>query len=619
MREFQWFYRVLFFLGILCSQWAAGQDARIVLREESTTPLLENFSYFIDETSRLTADDILALDKQGLFKKAESKDIVGTYTHAAYWVKIVVENQTDMREWAIGSVYPIIRFRPYQVLDGKTIPLPANEEFRIPSARLFLEPHGESIFYLRTTTRQIMKLNFYFTPPQDLIRQENEETIFFSIASGCFIAMIVYNFFLFLSLRDRNYLFYIFFAVVNSFLDLMSVSFPREIAHFMGIDWIHSLNFYRPLAPLTTYLFVSSFLQTKRDYPMMHKIFIFYCIGLLALMGGSFILPRETISDIQDSYFLVGILILIFAGFYSLKRGFRPSSYYLAALLSFMAGIIIYLAALVGLVPSNSFTMNAVIVGQVIEMLLMSLALGGKIKELQLERARAQVAAQVKSRLLRVISHDIATPLTVVKSVAHLLRTDKSAGPRMAQITRSVGVIEEIMRFIVKSESLEQGEKLPLEAVSLKAVFENLAFLFQPRAMEKGVRLNFELDNPDLLVLAEKTSLGSEVLGNLLSNAIKFSFPGGEINITARRVDGKTVITVQDHGIGMAPITLQKLFDPVQNRSASGTGGEKGVGFGMPLCKAFVDSYGARITIESCSIDEFPQNSGTTATITFSS
>lgn len=613
----KWIGHILFVLGFIWSQMASAKDALNVLNDQNSTFIGTHFFYLVDEASRLTPEEVLQLDKSGAFKAAKAEDLSGSYTHASYWVKIVVDNQTDVRDWTIASEYLYVHLKPFQVIGDAVTPLTEVVNARIPHVRVHLEPHSTSTFYLKTKTRQKMVLNFYFTPPDQLQHKDYKETVFFAVASGCFIAMIVYNFFLFLSLRDRNYLFYLFFATVNSFLDLMVVNFPRGVADLFGIDWLVYLNFYRPLAPLTTFLFVSSFLQTKRDYPRIHKVFIAYCTGLLIFMVSSLFLPSEIVSDLLDAYSLVGIFILLFAGIYSLKKGFRPSSLYLAALVSFMAGIVIYFLTLEGLLPSNAFTMNAVIVGQVAEMLLMSLALGGKIKELQIDRARAQIAAQVKSRLLRIISHDIATPLTVVKSVAHLLRADKEVGHRMAQITRSVGVIEEIMQFIVKSESLEQGEKLPLEQVSLKMIFENLAFLFQMRAMEKGVRLNFELAEPNLTVLAEKTSLGSEVLGNLLSNAIKFSFPGGEIHITAHRVDGNTVVTVQDRGIGMRSNTLATLFDPVQNRSASGTGGEKGAGYGMPLCKVFVDSYGATIKVESRSIDDFPKESGTTTRIIF--
>jgi signal transduction histidine kinase len=70
-------------------------------------------------------------------------------------------------------------------------------------------------------------------------------------------------------------------------------------------------------------------------------------------------------------------------------------------------------------------------------------------------------------------------------------------------------------------------------------------------------------------------------------------------------------MSVQDQGIGMSSDIIKNLFDPRENRSQKGTQGEPGIGYGMPLAKAFLDAYGARIEVESQSIQTSTESTGT--------
>lgn len=177
--------------------------------------------------------------------------------------------------------------------------------------------------------------------------------------------------------------------------------------------------------------------------------------------------------------------------------------------------------------------------------------------------------------------------------------------------------MEDIMGFVRKSEALPQGLELSLEPVPVKIIFEELAFLFQDKAQDKDVQLNFKLDPPDLMVFAERVSLINEVLGNLLSNSIKFSFPRCAIDISASAPHHDFVeIVIRDHGMGMDQDMLKNVFDLSKKHSRPGTQGERGIGFGMPLVKAYVDAYGGFIEVKSIAADKDPERAGTKVCIT---
>ena len=88
-------------------------------------------------------------------------------------------------------------------------------------------------------------------------------------------------------------------------------------------------------------------------------------------------------------------------------------------------------------------------------------------------------------------------------------------------------------------------------------------------------------------------------MNNILTNALKFSHPQSKILIRADRKEDGLRLSVRDFGIGIPPDLLQDLFDITKATSRAGTGGESGTGFGMPLMKRFINSYGGRIEIHS--------------------
>jgi signal transduction histidine kinase len=95
-----------------------------------------------------------------------------------------------------------------------------------------------------------------------------------------------------------------------------------------------------------------------------------------------------------------------------------------------------------------------------------------------------------------------------------------------------------------------------------------------------------------------------------------FSFlgvpPGKTVRVEAR-AHGKEhiMISIEEQGTGMSPELLEKLFDPRHNLSCPGTEGEQGVGYGMPLAKAFLDAFGATVQVTSKTVQTDPGASGT--------
>lgn len=608
------FYFALFFNS---APGLADSSGAVVLNTARPNDLSAAMRIFEDPEGKITIADIVAYDWDVKFPPNAEKNLNPGYSSSKFWILIPLTNLSHNEEWFILPDYPVINFEAYLVRsDGayeKAKVRLSGERF---STRYIQIPSGMKANLLIHAYSPI-NVNLQFNVFSEALMYErlNQESQFVGIVAGIFLAMIIYNFVLFLTLRDRDHLYYLLFAIVNCHLNMMSVNYPDGIMHWFGINWIPIIDFYRPLAPLTTIMFARSFLQTKKENPRLDKALLLYNAGLVILILCAFFVSRNILNMIEDAYFLIGIGLLAAAGILSLKRGFRPSHNYLLGLALFTLGIFIYILRSEGLIPTTAWTLNMHIALQAAEAVLISLALSAKIKQLQDSKGRAEATANVKGRLLRVITHDISNPLSVVKASVYLLRNEDANVKRLDSISRAVGVIEEIIRFVHKTEALDNGNRVATDLIKVAEVFESLTFVFQTLATDKQISLVFEQDHPEMLVIAEKTSLTYEVIGNFISNAIKFSSAGGIINVKANFApDGFVQITVKDNGIGISKKSLAGVYDPLVNPSRTGTNGERGGGFGILLAKAFIDNYGKSLKIESVSIEEQPQASGTTVT-----
>ncbi|UCH95979.1 MAG: hybrid sensor histidine kinase/response regulator [Candidatus Aminicenantes bacterium] len=235
-----------------------------------------------------------------------------------------------------------------------------------------------------------------------------------------------------------------------------------------------------------------------------------------------------------------------------------------------------------------------------------------------------------KQALIRVLTHDIATPLTVISgqvemALSNLPGDDHSSLPalmkRLQLIDRSAEQIHEIIEHIGTMEAIKSGKKtLTLEPVSLKLAFQESSALLKDRLKDKNLYLEIipPLQTLEIAIVAERVSFTSNVLNNLLSNAIKFSYPGSTIQLKVHDNGDEDDVSIllKDQGIGIPQHILNHIFSPTVPTSRRGTAGEKGTGFGMPIVKKYLDLFGGEITIQSKPKEEDLRDHGTEIRLT---
>jgi signal transduction histidine kinase len=121
--------------------------------------------------------------------------------------------------------------------------------------------------------------------------------------------------------------------------------------------------------------------------------------------------------------------------------------------------------------------------------------------------------------------------------------------------------------------------------------------LLHESALHKKLTISNQI-NHDAVVRADNDQLDI-VIRNLLANAIKFTPEHGTVTIGSSEQGDRIILSVRDTGIGMNQETIGKLFDHKQHFTSEGTGGERGTGLGLLICKEFVNKNGGNIVVES--------------------
>ncbi len=218
---------------------------------------------------------------------------------------------------------------------------------------------------------------------------------------------------------------------------------------------------------------------------------------------------------------------------------------------------------------------------------------------------QAQEAVRWREDLLAVVSHDIKTPLLVVRMNAEML-TKGARPPGEERRRHGHRHVELILRAVDQMRDLigglldrarHQGMPQPLapQPLAVDALFEQALEVLRPLALDKNQELTVDVAPGLPRVRADRERV-QQVLANLVGNAIKYTPPGGTVALRARKVDGQVRLSVKDSGPGIRAEDVPHLFE----RFWRATGAlERGTGLGLSIAKSIVEAHGGTIWVES--------------------
>ena len=213
---------------------------------------------------------------------------------------------------------------------------------------------------------------------------------------------------------------------------------------------------------------------------------------------------------------------------------------------------------------------------------------------------RFRQADELKSTFISIISHELKTPVALIKGYVSTLRRDDAEWDR-AIVQDSLQVIEEEAdRLTFLIENLLDASRLQAGALPIKRSDVNLPVLalrMAERFRTQTSQHTFQVDFPPKfpIILADETRL-EQVISNLFNNAIKYA-PGGEITIQGQIRPDRVIVCVTDQGPGIPPDDMPHIFDRFY-RGPDMARMTKGAGLGLYLSRAIIEAHGGHIWLD---------------------
>ncbi len=575
---------ILFLLALPCLAGAVSFNEQV-----ERLPLGQSIDVFEDVRGSADINDITSRAIDSSFRRHDKDVLNAGYSRSVFWLRLDLDYRpvasSDPRTWLLELAYPPLDKLDLYLPDGQggyrlaqrtgdTLPF-ASRPIRQNNYlfELGLEPNKPQRVYLRLESQGSIQAPLTLWSPKAYLEEQPERIYVLGIIYGVLLVMLIYNLFIFLSVRDTSYLYYILY--IASF-GLYQVSVNGAGIEYFWPDspwWANAATpFLIGSAALFGCQFARSFLHT-RD----HSVWVDR--GLLALMavGALVMLMALTMSYAVAlrlaTYLALAFTGLIFAaGILAWLRGMRVARYFIIAWTAFLLGGIVNTLMVLGYLPNMFLTMYASQIGSALEVGLLSLALADRINAMKEERARILQESsrklealnqelansnRLKDEFLATVTHELRTPMSGVIGSLELMQT-VPMDVELAEYQRTAaGSARDMMRMvndILALIELQAGKLYPRrEPFSLRGLFDSLRAQYAPRAEEKGLRFALQLDDSLPDTLEGDAGKLAQALGYLVDNAIKFTARG---SVTLRVAAGRTHdgvalrVEVIDTGIG---------------------------------------------------------------------
>ena len=219
------------------------------------------------------------------------------------------------------------------------------------------------------------------------------------------------------------------------------------------------------------------------------------------------------------------------------------------------------------------------------------------------DASKLQQVNHIRSVLLALVSHELQTPISIIKAYASTLaRADAKWSDEVMR--EKLGAIEEESDRLSRLVSrLLYTTRLEASAVSLNSMLIDLVKESQRVAKRLAeldetheLLVSFPGDFPPVMGDPEKID---EVLTNLIENAMKFSPQGGTVTVEGAVVGEEVQVSVGDQGVGISGAEQERIFERFYRVAESGTGTVPGTGLGLHICRILIQAHGGRIWVES--------------------
>lgn len=384
------FYKyILLLVGFL----VIGGSSFATSKEGHEVSLVDEVEILIDSSNSFQISDVV----NASFVAVTGKQHIGVINSYNHWFKVQLKDSSikdhvlfiDQSNIDSIEVYQqIIANEWKRTVVGKNYPF-SKRNFATNHYIISIDKNIAKNIYIKVNSKFPTSFNIMNGALKDVLNYENRLTSLFTLVMGIVIAMIGYNTFVYVSIRERVYLIYVVQTILTGILQV--VLFGQSSQFFWPNNvWIqdYALVFLTAFSTVPGLYFMVTFLKTKEYTPIFHKIALGLIYFYLFLSVFSLYSPLVVHQVLLMSQPLLAIFIIVVA-ILVIVRGYKPARYYLLAWSMFLVGIFVFVLAERGVLDRSMFTILAIPFGVALEVVLLSLALANRINILKTEQEEA--------------------------------------------------------------------------------------------------------------------------------------------------------------------------------------------------------------------------------------
>lgn len=637
--------RFLLLLFILFGQFNGYGSDQIIHLDSNLTDcnLGRHISYFEDKSAKLTLGQIEDLSKKGQFKKGLTEILNFGNTKSAFWLKIDYIKTTPYRNYLVLDISNIDHIDFYTNTDKGLIHRTAGSIVRASPGvietnnyifNLPTQPKTPTTLWLKLKTNNILIVPIKIVNSDNFIPGKSIKNNLQIVYLGVLFTLLLFNIFLYFSLRDSTYLYYSLYVFS---LGIYMALYLRGYSYLFGQDFRILLNLY-PHAFLALSIIASVFFSKKfLNLKSISKFLVYACDFILfcgvVMLCTSITGFKSIASHMAQFIAMAGAVVLWSSGFIAYRKGHKPAKYYILAWSFIAATVVAVVLSLEGILTYHDYTFEFVPIGSTIELLLLAFALGDRYRTIinseqqvrdenyslvqtqnqRLEKlveertvrlsdtiAQLEASNAVKNKLFSIIAHDLRSPFSSLISIFSLKDMDLLSLDELKILLnenrKNIDTIHNTLNNLLYwAQSQMEGVKTIPTAFDIKQLIEDLALVYSPLIQSKGITIN--LHAPDQsMVFADENQI-QLVLRNLIDNAIKFTPSSHGIDIALTAHESSIKICVNNTISKTNALNIESITNPEAFETTYGTGHEKGIGLGLHLCREYIKGNGSELKV----------------------
>ncbi|MFZ5757367.1 MAG: sensor histidine kinase [Pseudomonadota bacterium] len=583
---------------LLVTVFAAAAPAAVLSVEPGVPeyPVGLSMDVLEDKTAALDIAAVSSTLYESRFRPVARAQTNYGFTRSALWFRVQIDFSAGAgHAWHLVEGHPILDeltfFLPdrsggwKQVVMGDVLPFDARpyklREFVLPVPPELVDARQPVTLYMRVAGQGALNVGLRLLDQQALAERVSRQQWGFGLFYGALSILFLYNLFLFLSTRERSQLYYIVWlgGFIMLFASLNGLGLQYVWPHMPALNgWF---PVFTCIALWGGLQFTRIFLDIKRDNPRTDAAFRWMITAIIVVFLLALLLPKHWMYILGNAMPVLFAVVMFAAGVVRLRQGYQPARLFVAGWGVLLIGAILLPLSMLGLLPVSTFTTYSPQFGAVLQGMLLSLALGERMKLLKVENERIQqeshekleqMFAQLRSldadklRFLHYLSHELNTPLNWMTATRAIESSAVSDDVRNmvdaveAGQQRMIDLVGTVLRYFDLADEDPASQSLaPLAPMWL---VDDLLREFSPAIEAKKLQVRNRVP-ADLVVLANEQRL-RRVLALLLDNAINFSSEGQTVEFGGgtETYGTRGVVTIRDQGRGIDGEHLPRLFEP---------------------------------------------------------